>query len=64
MSYVNFNRLSRAHVRYKQTTDKRQRDDRQTNQFPWDDLRNFFTQMSQMANVPKGVKILPKILIA
>jgi len=32
--------------------------------FPCDDLREIFTERSQMAKVPNGVETLPKILIA
>jgi len=31
---------------------------------PLDDLRKIFTERSEMANVPNGVEILPKISIA
>ena len=32
--------------------------------FPWDDLRKIFTERSEMAKVPNGIEILPKISIA
>jgi len=31
--------------------------------FPWDDLREIFSQCQWMANVPNAVEILPKITI-
>ena len=35
-----------------------------TKGFPWDDLREIFTEGSQMAKVPNGVETLRKISIA
>jgi len=31
--------------------------------FPWDDLRKIFNEGSQIAKVPNGVEMLPKISI-